>query len=569
MRSSRLLIVILAVVLFLLNAIDIAAQDKKVALVIGNSAYRAVQPLQNPVNDATDIAAALQRMGFKVLVQTDLDRKAMRGLIDDFNKAIQGADVALFFYSGHGVQLDGENYLVPVSAEVAVKDDVPDECISLSRITGRMNEAGAKTNVIFLDACRDNPFKAVSRGIDRGLAVLGQKPPDSIIVYATAENEKAEDGGGRNGTFTAALLKNIERRESLTDILFDVNAQVRRETADKQKPALYENMTHPVFLAGGKAAAQPDSRPMTSANKTPSPAAPTLSVTRLYGSLSVTASIAGTLYLDGQEQGNIEAGELAKLDSVEVGDRSLEMRYADGHVETREAVVQKGKTTSVAFAYAKAAAKPFVSKQGTLWVVSSKGEISCRNGGSWQKMPGEAQDVGVGADGSVWITGAGTSPGADGDISFWNGSGWTKVDGAGARIAVAPDGNPWMVNSGKEIFRRVDGSWRRMPGAAQDIGVGADGSVWVIGASAGDGGIFFWTGSGWAQIDGGAIRVAVAPDGSPWVVNSGGAIYRRITEGPGGSWTQMPGLAKDIGVGSDGSVWIISLVSKAGADGDI
>ncbi|MEI6702933.1 MAG: caspase family protein, partial [Deltaproteobacteria bacterium] len=189
------------------------------ALVIGNSAYRSVQALRNPANDAADMAAALSRMGFTVLSKTDLDRKAMRGLIDDFNKAIQGADIALFFYSGHGVQLDGENYLVPVNAEVAVASDVPDECVSLSRITGRMNEAGTKTNVIFLDACRDNPFKAVSRGIERGLAVMGQKPPESVIIYATAENEKAEDGSGRNGTFTAALLKNIESRESLTDIL--------------------------------------------------------------------------------------------------------------------------------------------------------------------------------------------------------------------------------------------------------------------------------------------------------------------------------------------------------------
>ena len=278
MRSTRPYDIAIAfpLLIILLASAGLSAQKsgKKVALVIGNSAYRSVQALRNPANDAADMAAALSRMGFTVLSKTDLDRKAMRGLIDDFNKAIQGADIALFFYSGHGVQLDGENYLVPVNAEVAVASDVPDECVSLSRITGRMNEAGTKTNVIFLDACRDNPFKAVSRGIERGLAVMGQKPPESVIIYATAENEKAEDGSGRNGTFTAALLKNIESRESLTDILFKVKDQVRMATGGKQRPALYENMTHSLYLSGNKAATATASSAKPTAAATSEAAAP-------------------------------------------------------------------------------------------------------------------------------------------------------------------------------------------------------------------------------------------------------------------------------------------------------
>ena len=117
-----------------------------------------------------------------------------------------------------------------------------------------MNDAQARTNIIILDACRDNPFKAVTRGLERGLAVIGRKPPESIIVYATAENEKAEDGTGRNGVFTGALLRHIERREAFTDVLLDVKAQVRSETSDKQKPANYDNLTRKVYLAGVPAA---------------------------------------------------------------------------------------------------------------------------------------------------------------------------------------------------------------------------------------------------------------------------------------------------------------------------
>ena len=321
-KSKPYRVLLVSVVVVILCTASIFGQAKRVALVIGNSAYAKIQSLNNPVNDAVDMSAALKRLGFTVLTKTDADRRTMRTVIDDFNKAIQGADVALFYYSGHGVQLDNENYLVPVGAEVSVAGDVQDECVSLSRITVRMNEAGAGTNIIILDACRDNPFKAVTRGIERGLAVIAQKPPESIIVYATAENEKAEDGGGRNGTFTSALLKNIERPESFTDILIDVKAQVRRETSEKQQPAVYDSLSHRVYLAGS------GSTPAPAATVMPvQPAAtPTITVSRSYGSLSITTATEGTLYLDGKAMADIPAGASAKLDSVEVGSRNLELR---------------------------------------------------------------------------------------------------------------------------------------------------------------------------------------------------------------------------------------------------
>jgi hypothetical protein len=233
------------------------APGKRVALVIGNGAYTRIQSLKNPANDAADMAASLRRLGFSVLDRTDADRKTMRSLIDDFAIAIRGADIALFYYSGHGVQAEGENYLVPLNADVTIAADVPEECVPLSRVLARMVDSEAATSVVILDACRDNPFKAVTRGIERGLAVVGRKPAESIIVYATAENEKAEDGSGRNGVFTAALLANLERVEPLADLLLDVKAQVRDATADKQKPAVYENLTRKVYLSGSAASAAP------------------------------------------------------------------------------------------------------------------------------------------------------------------------------------------------------------------------------------------------------------------------------------------------------------------------
>ena len=176
----------------------------------------------------------------------------------------------------------------------------------------------------------------------------------------------------------------------------------------------------------------------------------------------------------------------------------------------------------------------------------------------WHQLPGFAKDIGVGADGSVWITG--TNPSATPDdfgAHKWTGKDWLGVEGGGVRIDVDPGGNPWMVNSKGEIFRRVKDAWERLPGFAKDIGVGADGSVWIIGinpsATPEDFGPHSWTGKDWRGVEGGGVRIDVDPSGNPWMVNSKGEIFRRVKD----AWERLPGFAKDIGVGADGSVWII------------
>jgi hypothetical protein len=185
-------------------------------------------------------------------------------------------------------------------------------------------------------------------------------------------------------------------------------------------------------------------------------------------------------------------------------------------------------------------------------------------------LPGLGKDIGVGADGSVWVIG--TNPvgaGADFGVHKWNGTSWDGVDGGGVRIAVGPDGTPWVVNSAGQIFHRQGASWGRpLPGLGKDIGVGADGSVWVIGTNpvgaGADFGIYKWNGTNWDGMGGGGVRIAVGPDGTPWVVNSVGQIFRR----QGTSWgAPLPGLGKDIGVGADGSGWVIG-TNPVGAGAD-
>jgi Caspase domain len=224
-------------------------QGKRVALVIGNSAYSSGS-LKNPVNDAQDMAQALKDIGFTVSLGTDTTKKAMYQLIEQFGASIRGADIALFYYSGHGIQANGENYLIPIGADIDIASDVEIEGVQLQRLMGRMEAGGAGTNIVILDACRNNPFPNASRGMEKGLAVVGTKPPESIIIYATEAGATADDGSGRNGVFTSALLKNLKRSEEFTVVLRDVNAEVRKETNQKQTPAKYDNLTRGVYLAG-------------------------------------------------------------------------------------------------------------------------------------------------------------------------------------------------------------------------------------------------------------------------------------------------------------------------------
>ena len=148
--------------------------------------------------------------------------------------------------------------------------------------------------------------------------------------------------------------------------------------------------------------------------------------------------------------------------------------------------------------------------------------------GSWQRMTGRAKDIGIGANGSVWVIGTTQARGGYG-IYRWTGSNWQQVNGAAVAIDVDASGTPWVVNSEGSIYRRAGEGWQILPGKARDIGIGYNGSVWVIGwtrIGTGGYGIYRWTGSNWRQIDGHAVRISVDPSGRPWVVNSEGYIYK-------------------------------------------
>jgi hypothetical protein len=214
---------------------SVAAAQKRVALVIGNSNYQR-SPLANPSQDAIDMSKALKNLDFEVDSFTNLDRVQMRQAIRDFGEKLKHADVGLFYYAGHGIQIKGRNYLVPLKVDVHSADEVQDESIDAGSILRKMESAGNDVNIVILDACRNNPFARSFRSLNQGLARM-DGPVGSFIAYATAPGSVAEDGSGRNGTYTHYLLEALNKPGLSIERTFkSVRNAVKIETGGRQIP---------------------------------------------------------------------------------------------------------------------------------------------------------------------------------------------------------------------------------------------------------------------------------------------------------------------------------------------
>jgi len=209
---------------------------RRTALVIGNTAY-AEGPLQNAVKDATDIAALLRRVGFEVILLRDVPLQEMEEAVQAFHLRLRAGGVGLFYFAGHGVQVDGENYLIPVKARILLQKDVRYLALPMGRVIGAMEEAGNGLNILILDACRDLPLARSWRSSQAGLA----PPPTArgmLIAYATAPGGRAADGtGGENGVYTKHLLQAMPIAGlSIEQVFKQVRSGVVAETAGQQTP---------------------------------------------------------------------------------------------------------------------------------------------------------------------------------------------------------------------------------------------------------------------------------------------------------------------------------------------
>jgi len=233
----------------------IAQRQKRVALVIGNGAYPE-DPLTNPVNDATDVATALTEIGFEVTLLKNADKRKIDEAVETFNRQLRQGEIGIFYYAGHGVQVAGENYLIPLDAKLAREADVEYDAIPLGKIINAIEDTDASVKIIILDSCRDNPFYRRWRSTGRSLASRGLATPISsglgtLIAFSTAPGQIAADslGKGRNSPYTAQLLKYLKASNLEIGQMFrKVRGDVLQATNNKQIPWVSEALVGDVYL---------------------------------------------------------------------------------------------------------------------------------------------------------------------------------------------------------------------------------------------------------------------------------------------------------------------------------
>jgi hypothetical protein len=217
-----------------------ALAEKRIALVVGNSNYQNVSRLNNPANDARLMADTLRSLGFTIVgneAQIDLEKAAFDNAVRSFGRQLQGADVGLFYYAGHGLQVRGANYLVPVNANPEREADLDFELEDVDVVLRQMEGAGTRLNIVFLDACRNNPFGGRGlRAIESGLAQM-RASEGTLISFATEPGNVALDGNDGNSPFTSALAQTIQKPGlGIFDVLNEVGLTVKRATAGSQQP---------------------------------------------------------------------------------------------------------------------------------------------------------------------------------------------------------------------------------------------------------------------------------------------------------------------------------------------
>ena len=239
------------------QSVAVAQDARRVALVIGNGAYQNVTPLANPRNDAEALAEVLRSLGFDVDLEVDVDKARMRLLADELHRRVDGVELALFFYAGHGFQIDGRNYVLPVDARIRTEQDVSTEAMDVDTFVIEMNR-GADIKVVLLDACRNNPFEeelSRSMGPARASSVLGRgltpiQPAGGVLVgFATDPGAVAYDGTGHNSPFTTALLAHLPSPNvEINTVMIRVRADVFESTGQLQRPWTTTSLVRELYL---------------------------------------------------------------------------------------------------------------------------------------------------------------------------------------------------------------------------------------------------------------------------------------------------------------------------------
>jgi len=244
-----------------LLSFELFATEAKTALVIGNSNY-ADAPLANPVNDAIDLSTTLKQLGFEVILTTDANQQAMEESVADFGSLLQKkGGIGLFFYAGHGIQSEGQNYLIPSTAgsnrdgtqKISKEVDLRYKAVNLSYVIDEMESSTNTLNIVILDACRNNPLTRSFRSSSRGLARITNTTKNLLLAYSTAPGEVAADGYGKNSPYTSALIKAIQKPNQHVLLAFqDVASEVQQNTKGKQIPWTSSSLTSDFYFSSSK-----------------------------------------------------------------------------------------------------------------------------------------------------------------------------------------------------------------------------------------------------------------------------------------------------------------------------
>jgi TPR repeat protein len=225
-----------------------SSDQRRVALVIGNSDYK-VGPLRNPAHDAEDVSDVLRTLGFAVQTKVNANQREMEKAVDKFVQEIQHGDVALFYFSGHGVQIKGENYLVPIGDAINSETDVRYKTVPIGSVLGKMEESGNRANIVILDACRNNPFKGLFRSPSMGLSKM-DAPKGTFIAYATSPDSVAADGRERNSPYTKHLVEALQVKDIPIEQAFKLVARaVNKETGGQQTPWISSSLLDDFYCA--------------------------------------------------------------------------------------------------------------------------------------------------------------------------------------------------------------------------------------------------------------------------------------------------------------------------------
>jgi Caspase domain/Putative peptidoglycan binding domain len=336
----RFLIAALSAAGLLISANTAAFADKRVAFVVGNGAYKNVPALPNPAVDAKSMARMLRNVGFDVVEGSNLSRDKMTEKLLDFGKKAEGADVALFFYAGHGIAVNGTNYLLPVDADLKSEMDVKLGAAINVDTTLEQTMGDAKVKLVFLDACRDNPFAAKIRSakatrsvnVQTGLAEM-KSGEGTLLAFATGPGQTALDGeAGTNSPFTRALLANLAQPGvEIQQAMTKVRAQVNEETSKGQLPWGHTNLIGSVYLNPAKAAGMPTEAPNTPAPTTTAASEVELEFWRSIKDSNKVEEL--NAYLTNYPSGTFKSLALARIASLQDGPSNATRNLTTGNID--------------------------------------------------------------------------------------------------------------------------------------------------------------------------------------------------------------------------------------------